>query len=107
MSKQTTILISDFSGGVSDDPRISTPNGFIIAKHFDVFSQPKKLTPYRSLESDTNDGSTATGMKAYLIKDYVYASSSTKLYGLGQNGTGKTKIVYKDLSTNLCYNLIN
>jgi hypothetical protein len=34
-------------------------------------------------------------MKQYLIKDFAYASASAKLYGLGQNGSGNTKIVYK------------
>lgn len=95
MAKIQEIKISDFNGGILDDPRIVSANGFTISKHFDVFSQPKKLIPYRSLEADTNDGSTTTGMKQYLVKDFLYASTSTKLYGLGQNATGKTKIVNK------------
>lgn len=35
-------------------------------------------------------------MKQYLVKDFIYASGSAKLYGLGQVvATGFTKIVYK------------
>lgn len=94
-SEEVIITLDNFSGGISDDPREVAGNKYIVSKHFDVFSQPKKLTPYRSFEADTNDGSTSTGMKQYLVKDYLYASQSSKLYGLGQNGTGKTKIVYK------------
>lgn len=99
MSKTTEININSFFGGISDDPRKISANEFIISKHFDIFSQPNRLTPYRSLEADTNDGSTSTGMKQYLIKDFLYASASAKLYGLGQNGSGNTKIVYKDDAT--------
>jgi hypothetical protein len=95
MSKPQQIIISDFSGGISDSSRLPSANSCIVSKHFDIFTDPKRLIPYRSLEADTNDGSTATGMKQYLVKDYVYASASTKLYGLGQTGAGLTKIVYK------------
>lgn len=93
---------SGWTGGISDDPRSVRlfrgtyfSDSFTIAKHFDVFSNPGRITPYRSLEVDTNDGSTPTGMKQYLVRDFLYASASAKLYGLGQNGTAQTKIVEK------------
>lgn len=95
MSKLVEIKINNFSGGVSDDPREENGTKFQVSKHFDIFSNPNRLTPYRSLEADTNDGSTATGMKQYVVRDFVYASASAKLYGLGQTGAGLTKIVYK------------
>ena len=95
MYKQQEISVSQFFGGISDDPRKISATEFQISKHFDIFSQPNRLTPYRSLAADTNDGSTSTGMKQYAVRDFVYASASTKLYGLGQNGAGQTKIVYK------------
>jgi hypothetical protein len=95
MAKLVEIKINNFSGGVSDDPREENATKFQVTKHFDTFSQPNRLTPYRSLEADTNDGSTATGMKQYVVKDFLYASASAKLYGLGQTGAGLTKIVYK------------
>ncbi len=95
MSKLTTININNFSGGVSDDPREDNATKYQVSKHFDIFSNPTRLTPYRSLEADTHDGSTENGMKAYLVQDYLYASGSAKLYGLGQTGAGLTKIVYK------------
>ncbi len=95
MSKTVEISIKNFFGGVSDDPREVSPSKFIIAKHFDIFSQPNRLVPNRSLETDTNDGSSSTGMKQYLIRDFLYGSSSAKEYGLGQNASGNTKIVFK------------
>jgi len=95
MSNIQEIKINNFSGGISDDPRKVSATECSISKHFDIFSQPNRLIPYRSLETDTNDDSTSTGMKQYLVRDFLYASASSKLYGLGQNGTGKTKVVYK------------
>ena len=94
MSKEVTITINNFSGGISDDPREENATKFQVSKHFDIFSQ-NRLTPYRSLEADTHDGSTSTGLKTYLVRDTLYASGSAKLYGLGQTGGGLTKIVYK------------
>lgn len=95
MSKTLQIRINQFNGGISDDPRKVSASEFQISKHFDIFSQPQRLIPYRSFEADTNDGSTSTGMKQYLVKDFIYSSKSTKLYGLGQNASGFPKIVYK------------
>ena len=95
MSKIVEIKLNNFSGGVSDSPRESNPTKYQIAKHFDVFTDPTRLIPYRTLEADTNDGSTDTGMKQYLVQDFLYHSASAKLYGLGQTGAGLTKIVYK------------
>lgn len=93
--KPLEITVRNFFGGIADDPRKFSLNEFQITKHFDIFSQPNRMIPYRSLETDTNDGSTATGMKQYFIRDFLYGSASAKLYGLGQNASGKTKIVYK------------
>jgi len=95
MSKTVEIKIDSFFGGVSDNPTGGNPSEFVITKHFDIFSDPKALKPYRALEADTNDGSTATGMKQYLVRDFVYASASAKLFGLGQTSGGNTKIVQK------------
>lgn len=89
-------------GGISDDPRaVRLFRGtflvtqFIKSAHFDIFSNPGKLTPYRDSALDTNDGSTSTGMKQYKVLDFLYPTGSGKLYGLGQTGAGLTKIVEK------------
>jgi hypothetical protein len=95
MSKTVTYKLNNFSGGVSDDPREENNTKFQITKHFDVFSQPNRLTPYRSLEADTETSVSATDLKQYFAKDHLYASSSAKLYALGQTGGGLTKIVQK------------
>lgn len=95
MSKTVEIEINNFSSGISDDPRENNASKYQVAKHFDAVSNPTRLTPYRSLEADKNDGSTSTGMKQYFIQDYVYASASAKLYGLGQTAGGLTQLAFK------------
>lgn len=95
MSKTVELTINDFSGGISDDPRKESLTEFSISRHFDIFSQPNRLVPYRSLSSDTNDGSTSTGMKQYFVRDFLYSATSSKIYGLGKSASNKTKIVYK------------
>jgi len=99
MAQRITTKQNQFYGGIADDLRIPNAVELGLTKHFDIFSQPNSLIPYRSLEADTNDGSTATGMKQYYVRDAFYASASAKLYGLGQTGAGLTKIVYKDDAT--------
>lgn len=96
MSKTVEIKINNFSGGISDDKRENDATKFQVAKHFDSFSSPSRLIPYRSLEADTNDGSTPTGMKQYAVKDFEYSSTSAKLFGLGAVvATGFSKVVEK------------
>lgn len=98
MSKQVEIKVNNFSGGVSDDPRASTNTGFIISKHFDIFSNPNRLTPYRSFQADQTS-LTPNDMKQYFIRDFIYASSSAKLYGLGQTSGGLTQLFSKSAAT--------
>lgn len=92
--KQIQISQNNFSSGISDDVRAISQNGFSICKNFDIFTSPNRLTPYRSFEADQTSA-TANDMKPYYVKDFLYASASAKLYGLGQTGAGLTKIFYK------------
>lgn len=93
--KLQEIIIDRFDGGISDDPRAPVKTQFVMSKHFDIFSSPNRLTPYRSLEADSNDGSTPTGMKAYDVRDYWFSALSGRLYGLAKNGSSQAKVVYK------------
>ena len=102
MAKTLEININQFNGGVSDDPRQIALNSFRISKHFDIFSDAHKLSPYRSLEADTATSVSSTDLKQYVAQDFVYASASSKLYALGQTGGGLTKILQKaDATTGL------
>jgi hypothetical protein len=100
--KPQQIQQNNWSSGISDDPRAISQNGFTIAKNFDIFTNPNRLTPYRSFEADTETSVSSTDLKQYFVRDFLYASASAKLYGLGQTGAGLTKIVYKaDATTGL------
>lgn len=102
MSKQITIKQNTWVGGKSDDSRANSASQFIIAEHFDIFSNPNRLSPYRAFEADTETSVSATDLKQYYVKDFLYASTSAKLYGLGQTGAGLTKLFYKaDATTGL------
>jgi len=91
-----SIKQNSFFSGVSDDPRANSASGFIITKNFDIFTNPFRLTPYRSFEADTETSVSATDLKQYVVKDFLYASASSKLYGLGKVvATSFTKIVQK------------
>ena len=92
---QVQIQQNNWSSGISDDPRAISQNGFTITKQFDIFTNPNRLTPYRSFEQDTETSVSATDLKQYFVRDFLYASASSKLYGLGQTGAGLTKILYK------------
>jgi len=96
MAQQIPTMQNSFFSGISDDPRAISQSGFAICKHFDVFTSPSKLTPYRSFEADHATAVSATDLKQYVVKDFLYASASSKLYGLGKVvATGFTKILQK------------
>lgn len=95
MSKTVSVKIHDFNGGIADDIRNPSPNAFSISKHFDIFSAPSKMTPYRSMEADTETSVSATDLKQYAVKDFLYPTGSGKLYGLGKTGANLTKILQK------------
>jgi hypothetical protein len=96
--KQIEIKQSSFFQGISDDPRATIRSGFVVSKNFDIFTNPFRLTPYRSFKDDQTS-TVADDMKQYYVKDFLYSSTSNKLYGLGQTvGTGLTKIVLKNSS---------
>lgn len=94
MAKIYEVKINRFDGGISDDPREPISNVGSLIKHFDIFSNPYKLIPYRSSEADENDGVTSDGMKTYNVRHFTLGSNGT-LYGLGANASGQPKVVSK------------
>ena len=86
--------ISNFSGGISDDPRQPGSNIASLIKHFDIFSNPYKLIPLRDTEADTSTSVSATDLEQYLVRDFQLATSG-RLYGLGENASGQPKVVFK------------
>lgn len=94
MGRTFVQTIKRFDGGIADDPRQPLSNLAAMVKHFDIFSNPYKMSPYRSTEADTNDGSSSTGMKQYDVRHFTLGTNG-KLYGLGKNGSSQPKVVSK------------
>ena len=94
MGKTLEQVIKRFDGGIEDDPRTPPRNGGALIKHFDIFSNPYKLTPYRGTEADHATAVSSTDAKQYDIYKPTLASTGL-LYGLGKNGSGYPKVLRK------------
>jgi len=88
MGKIIETKIDDFRGGISDDAREKIPNKFSMTQHFDIFSRPKRLIPYR--DSD------ALETKSFEISSFEFVNSV--MYGLGEKSGGSIAKVY-DMSS--------
>lgn len=81
--------INAFFGGRSVDVRIQKPEQAQISSHFDIYTNPKKLTPYRSMKADETT--------SYKLAQFIYAANAA-LYGLGIVA-GQTYVqIYKKVS---------
>ena len=94
MGKPKETIIKNFSGGMSDYLRQQKYNAGYLIKHFDIFSNPKKLIPYRDTETDIHDGIGATGMKARDARHFQLGLNG-KLYALCKNASGYPEICSK------------
>ena len=94
MGKIYTQIINRFDGGLSEDKRVKSSNKFSLTKHFDAFTYPHKLVPYRSTEANED--------KTFNIVKFLYAPYVTghALYGLGVDvGTTKPCLYIYDIDT--------
>lgn len=94
MGKILETKISRFDGGISDDVRQPLNNVGVMMKHFNIYDNPYKLTPYRSTEADHATNVSSTDAKQYDIRNFQLGSDG-KLYGLGKNGSGYPKVLKK------------
>lgn len=86
------IVIDRFDGGISNDVRQQLKNEFAVASMFDIWSNPARLTPIRSLEEDTN----SDAIEAYDVRDFWVGQEDGNFYALGrQSGFFRPKIIYK------------
>lgn len=80
-------IINAFYGGISADRGIQQLETFGISQHFDTFSSPQKMTPYRAMEEDQNT--------SYEIIKVLYANSN--VFGFGVvSGSGKVEVYKKN-----------
>lgn len=77
-----------FYGGIPDDIR-TQGNGYgVSAQHFDIFTNPKRLTPFRNMVADNGEDLT------FSIINFLYANSVH--YGQGVvSATARNKLFYK------------
>lgn len=78
------IIIDSFDGGIEDDVRTASANGYACSSHFDV-SQPHRLVPLKDMEAEADI--TGAAIHNYDITDFVYHkySSGSNLFALGIN----------------------
>jgi len=81
--------INTFSGGVAKDIREPRTNTFSYASGFDTFSNAHKLSPYRTMETESVDSGTLAN---FVMTDVVIMkdATGTQLYALGQVGAADT-----------------
>lgn len=81
MGQIREITINRFDGGISTDEREPAMNKCNLVTHFDIFTSPHKLIPYRDTTADEHDGIGATGMKARDARHFQLGLDG-KLYAL-------------------------
>lgn len=81
--------VTRFAEGI--DGTLDSP----FVQHFDIFSDPNRLIPYRSTEADTSTNVSSTDGKQYDIRDFQLGTDG-KLYALAKVvATGFPKVVKK------------
>ena len=79
------IVINQFDGGMCEDIREPRTDTFSYASNFDTFSNRNRLSPYRTMESESVDSGVLTDFKitdVCIMKD----ATNTNIYGLGRAG---------------------
>lgn len=74
-----------FFGGMAEDIRLQKLEHFFLTQHLDIWTNPKRLVPYRAMEADENT--------AYSIVLMFYAQGN--LFGLGIVAASAKVQVYK------------
>lgn len=82
--KTRITIIDNFFGGIADDIREQSRHKFSITKHFDIFTNPKRLTPHRATEAIEN--------KSFDVRQMIYANNTLFGYGYISSGDVSPKI---------------
>src|ERR1035437_133834 len=81
------------AGGIADDIREPLSNKSGLSKHFDIFSNPFRLTPYRSTVTEQNVTSAAS-LGLNHPRNFQLGKDG-KMYALGDNGAGLAQVLQK------------
>lgn len=80
------IVINQFDGGMCEDIREPRTDTFSYASNFDTFSNRNRLSPYRTMETESVDSGVLTDFKitdVCIMRD----AANTNIYGLGRAGS--------------------
>src|SRR3990167_7261664 len=93
-----TKSISDFSLGMTSEPREEDTRYAQLLKNFDAHTFKKKLVPFRSSEDGDSAGSTSK-KKNFCVA--LRTGTTHSLYALGvvSGTTDRAEVLYKDLTT--------
>lgn len=88
--------VTDFSGGITDDPRSTKDNVALMVSNFDALLNSRRLIPYRDTEAG-DEGSTTSKKQAFCIA--LRTGTTYSLYALGVGASAEAEIQYKNLTT--------
>ena len=95
-----TVVINNFSGGLSQDPREHNTNTFADSVGFDTISKSNTVSPYSSTEAETR---TTGDITDNLISD-IGRDTSGYIYAVGRTSAGTptgTTFLVKSSGTNI------
>lgn len=94
------ITLNRFDGGITNDPRDTSPGVARVVTNFDIITKQGSLIPYRSSESGDTAASTSKKQN-FCIALYLPGSTNLyRLFSLGvKTGTGTGEVLMKDLTT--------
>lgn len=95
MADSKPTYIRRFDGGITNDPRDDAPGVAQMITNFDVFTDPKRMLPYRDVEDGCSTQSSIV-IQAFCIA--LRTGTTYSLYGLGVSD-GHPSISYKNIST--------
>src|SRR5690242_14624949 len=95
--KIITLKIDKFNGGMSDDVREQANGVFTITRNFDIFTNERRLSPYRdTIANDTITG-TSSDMTSFDAHNFLYDPNLglASLSELDPSLTGRFRMLYK------------
>jgi hypothetical protein len=90
---QVPLALHRFDGGLVDDIREPLSNKFGISKHFDIFSNPFRLTPYRSTTAES-DATSAAHLATLNLRHFRLGKNGL-MYALGDDGSSHPQVYQK------------
>lgn len=81
------------AGVVRFDRGITGLRDSAFHQHFDVFTDPTRLIPYRSTEAEAN-ATSAANLGGFDLRHFTLGKDG-KMYALGNNGSGKAQVFVK------------